>query len=124
MEKGGLIDRVKTALSRESIEPQDVIYKKFQQLQRTPSSRHAEAYKELKSLVIKNQDALHDLIFSGKLSDDEIQELVRFGGHGGSVAKKYNKHWAPFMARVRERQDELPESLQRYLDWQKKVHDW
>lgn len=125
MEKEGLIGRIKSVLSRRLVEPQDAIYKKYQQLQRTPSGfRHADVYEELKGLVLKDQDALYDLIFSGRLSDDEVHELMRFGGHGGSVAKKYNRHWAPFMARLRERQDELPESVQFSLDWLKEVHDW
>ncbi len=78
----------------------------------------------MKVLVLTNQDGLYDLIFSERLDESEIEDLLHFGGHGGSVAKKNNLDWAPFVARVRERQDELPESVQLGLDWLKIVHDW
>ena len=85
---------------------------------------HAEEHEELKDFVITNQDALYDLIFSERLDESEIQELLHFGGHGGSLAKEDNLDWAPFVARVRERQDELPGSVQSGLDLLKTAHDW
>ena len=125
MENEGFIGRVRSLLDREPQDPQDVIYKKYQQLKRTPSGfRHAEKYHQLKGLVLENQNALYDLIFSERLDESETHNLLHFGGHGGSVAKEDNLHWAPFIARVRERQDELPESVQSGLDWLKVVHGW
>ena len=125
MENEGLIARVKSLFERAPQDPQDVIHKKYRQLKSTPNGEwHAEVYNELQGMVIRDQDALHDLIFSGKLDELEIDELLYFGGHGGSVAKEHNTNWAPFVARVRERQDELPEGVQSGLDWLKRVHDW
>jgi len=125
MENEGLIGRAKSLFDRAPQDPQDVIYKNYNQLKRTSSDlRHAERYEELKSLVLTNQDALYDLIFSERLDENEIVELLHFGGHGGSVAKEDNLEWAPFVARVRERQDELPESVQSGLDWLKIINDW
>ena len=74
--------------------------------------QHSEQYDKFRFLVLLNQDALFSLIFSGQITDEkELHELIFFGGHGGSVAKKDNMHWAPFVARVRQRQQDLPESI-------------
>ena len=125
MENERLIDKIRSRLDIAPQDPQDMIYKKYHQLKKTPSGyRHAEEHEELKDFVITNQDALYDLIFSERLDESEIQELLHFGGHGGSLAKEDNLDWAPFVARVRERQDELPESVQSGLDLLKTAHDW
>lgn len=104
---------------------EDRILEKYRQLKRTQSgSRHAERYEELKILVRMNQNGLFSLIFSGKLTADEQLILIWFGGHGGSCAKRHNEDWVHFVSRIRERQAELSEEIQRSLDWYLKVHGW
>ncbi len=61
--------------------------------------------------------------FSGLISEKEILDII-LGWHHISVAKKDNLHWAPFVSRIRERQDELTPALQRTLDWLLEVHCW
>lgn len=97
----------------------------FRKLQYTPSGDcHAVSYRRLQYIVRNNEDQLYELVFSGKLTERELYELIFFGGHGGSVAKSDNADWVPFMARVRERQSELPSSVQETLDWLLEVHGW
>lgn len=125
MEKDNLISRVKARLERRRPQPENVICKNYHQLQNTPSGDlHAKKYMELKGFILSHQDDLLKLIFSNRLNEREIGVLLHFGGHGGSVAKEDNLNWIPFMSKVRERQDELPESVQDSLDWLKRVHDW
>lgn len=103
----------------------ETIYRDYLVLRDTPSGNlHGERYSALQAKVRLNQDALYELIFSGTLNERELHELIFFGSHGGSVAKEDNEAWAPFMARVRERQDELPYSIQLTLDWLLETHDW
>lgn len=110
-------------------------YRKLMRIRRTPewlyfffgskSDHHYDQYTNLQSLVLSNQDQLYELIFSGKVTEEqELRDLIFFGGHGGSVAKKDNRHWAPFIARVRERQNELPPIIQSHLNWLKQVHGY
>lgn len=89
------------------------------------SQRHYDQFSLLRSMVLSHQDALYELIFSGQITDARrLSELIRFGGHHGSVSKANNLQWVDFMARVRERKSELPEAIQSYLDWLLRVHGW
>ena len=86
---------------------------------------HYDQYGHLKSMVQRNQDALYDLVFSGEITNwKELHSLIFFGGHGGSVSKADNLHWASFVARVRERSNELPEEIQSSLAWLHRVHGY
>lgn len=109
----------------EPLTTEDKIYYQYQQLKKTASGdKHADRYQDLWLLVNKEQDALYNLIFSRRLTEGEIDELIWFGGHGGSCAKRHNLNWVDFVARVRERQNELPPRIQSSLDWYLKVHGW
>jgi len=68
----------------------DTIYRDYRKFQDTPSGeKHAERYYALKETVRENQDALYELVFSGKVTDPkELRELIFFGGHGGSVGRE------------------------------------
>lgn len=100
-------------------------YRKLLCIRKIGSSwRHVKQYNKLKTLVILNQDVLIELLCSGRLSDREISELMFFGGHGGSTAKEYNRHWHSFMAKLRYHKKELPLGIQITLDWLLKTHDW
>lgn len=104
----------------------DAILKQYRKLQTTPSGdRHAREYKILQQMVRQNQDQLYELIFSGKVVEiRDLHKLILFGGHGGSVEKKYNRHWIPFLRRIRERLAELPPELNSHFDWLGEVHHY
>lgn len=105
---------------------QDTILKQYRKLSQTPSgNRHGEEYIKLHEMVSRYQDELYDLIFSGKVTDErDLNKLIFFGGHGGSVGKDYNSTWIPFLRRVKDRISELPESIQSHFDWLGKVHHY
>ena len=85
---------------------------------------HSTLYRWLKKFARENQDALYDLVFSEMPKDKELHDLIWLGDHGGSVARSYNIEWVDFIARVRARKDELPDDIQRSLNWQEDVHGW
>ena len=104
----------------------DTILDQYRKLNRTPSGEHhAKEYDILHRLVLSNQDQLYELIFSGKISSErELDELICFGGHGGSVSKKDNLYWIPFMKRINQRVTELPAGIQSSFEWLGKVHHY
>lgn len=99
-------------------------WKRLQHIRQTPEwlrfgsdMDHATQYWRLKSMVLSNQDALYDLLFSGVITDrNELHELMFFGGHGGSVAKEDNKHWIPFLKRVFANRTMFPKDMHERLD--------
>lgn len=102
-----------------------VILLAYRLLKRTPSGDgHCRVYTFLQDYVRSHQDALFELIFSGVLDERDLHELMFFGGDGGSVRRKYNEHWAPFIARVRARQEDLPRLTAGHLDWLLDTHGW
>lgn len=98
----------------------DDILASYRHLQKTPSGEmHAINYNKLKEMVQNNQDALYELVFSGKVTDEkELYRLIMFG-QSGTTSKKDNEHWIPFVRRVWERKDELPEYVKGSgaLEW-------
>jgi hypothetical protein len=88
---------------------------------------HAAAYTQLRKLARANDDALYEFIMSGEVNDEkELYELIFIGGHGGSVAKEDNLYWIPFLKRIRDNVDKLPNEmyLELHFDWLGKVHKY
>ncbi len=94
-------------------------------LQLVPSGgRHAEVYRWLRKFARDNQDALYELVFSELPKRKELYSLIFLGSHGGSVGYEYNSEWHDFIARVRVRQNEFPDHVQRSLSWLLQTHRW
>jgi len=102
------------------------ILRKYRILQSTPSGEyHAKKYIQFQKYVLTHQDALFELVFSGKVGGLlDLNKLVFFGSSGGSLGREYNERWVPFIARVRERQKELPKFIADGLDWLLATHGW
>lgn len=102
------------------------ILKKLYQLKNTPSgSDHASKSRELQNLMRREQEELFKLIFSGKVKNaDDVYKLINHGGYLGSVSKKKNIHWIPFLRKVYERRDELPGNLSSSLNLLWKTHKY
>lgn len=111
--------------SAETITPKHIL-KKFRKLEKTGSgSKHADRFYELRCLAQTNQDQLYELIFSGLAREDELHDLIYLGkAHGGTYDEKENLNWVDFVARVRERKDEFPQSVQDRLDWFEETYGW
>ena len=104
---------------------QGLILKKYNRLKRTRSGHiHAERYRELKTLLRQNIDAVYDILFDPSISDETKYGVYTHCGHGGSVTKEYNYFKSILNAQIRPRKDELPEPIQHELDWLLKVHGY
>ena len=103
-----------------------LIWKEYKNLQTTPSGNmYQEQYLRLQKICRENQDVLYDLVFSGHCTEKEMQELIWFGmDHPGSCRRRDNLNWVGFVARVRERKNELPYGIRNSLDWYEKTHGW
>jgi hypothetical protein len=102
------------------------ILKKYRKMKKTSSGFHHERqYLYVQWLCQQNQDALYELVFSGKCTEVELCELIWLGRtHTGSCAKKDNLSWVPFISRVMLRKDELPYYVRSNLEWYQRVHGW
>jgi hypothetical protein len=104
----------------------DTILNQYRKLMRTDSGdRREKEHLELRYMVTRYQDQLYDLIFSGKVTDDqELSKLIFFGGYGGSVEKDYNMAWIPFLRLVNKRISELPLLIQEHFHWLGEHHHY
>lgn len=72
-------------------------------------------------LARRNKRLLYGLIFSGKAKESELEGLIFMGA---SHFSPYNGDWYKFVAKVKERRAELPESVQAKLDRHERLHGW
>jgi len=102
------------------------ILRLLDELKRSPSgSEHAVKYKKLQHLMRMEQDELFDLVFSGKVTDEnDLWQLIFHAGHGGSVKRELNGHWLPFLRRIYPRRNELPKFISQHFNWLWRVHKY
>jgi hypothetical protein len=95
-----------------TLKPDDILAM-YRRLQKAPSGEtHRKLYVDFKNTVRTNQDVLYDLIFSGKVTDHkELYNLIMSGSDGGTMKKEANENWIPFISRIWERHNELPERV-------------
>jgi hypothetical protein len=86
-------------------------------------SLYLEQYQKIKRFPVEKPDQLVELILSGKLTDDEISEMLTVD-LGESFRKKDNRHLVPFMTKLREHRSELSEETIAELDWILETHGW
>lgn len=88
------------------------------------AERHRDQYRRLQAIAALNEDALIDLLCSGRLRTKAIMELMHMGGDGASVQYERNRSWHGFMTKLRARKSELPKGVQISLDWLLETHGW
>lgn len=83
-----------------------------------------EHYLRLQSMISTGQHHLIDLILSGELTGDEIEEIMFFAGRGNARKLGDNIHWIAFVAELKEHKDKLPDSVVDLLDRLEETHGW
>lgn len=114
-------EKTRMNLSQEA----QTLLKRFHKMKNSPSGdRHAAAYDAFHGYALEHESAVIELVFSGVLQESEIDDMLYAGGHGGSLKKEYNTRIVNRTAKIRERKEELPFSVQMSLDWLERVHGW
>lgn len=110
---------------RPGIEYPFAILDVYREMQRLPKEMYALRYQMLVRFCQMHQDELYDLVFSGAPTDKELDELIMFGrAHGGSCRMSGSPEWQPFFQRVYARKAELPDAVQRQMQWLHRTHGW
>lgn len=103
----------------------DEIYEAFRRMQSAPAGdAHAKQYDKVHRMCAFNPQAVAEVISSKRLTDFDALQLMRIGGHGGSVSRKDNHAIWDLYALLRTRQDDLSPMIQSDLDWTLKTHGY
>jgi hypothetical protein len=76
---------------------------------------YLRAQHQLHQIARQNQDALYELLFSGRLEDSEILELIFIGVDRRISRNGRDEDWLVFLARVHERAFDLPQKARERL---------